>query len=363
MKLYEFEGKELFKKYGIPVPENVVLTNKTGPIGLAAPLILKAQVKFGDRKKYGGILFPKNKSEAARDLKTLIGATLKGEKVEKVLAEACVTPIAEYYASFSYDTATRGPVLALSPTGGSGIHKAVITPINLTEGLPAFAIRSALLRAKFPSADLAGMAGIAQKLWKLFIEEYALLAEINPVFKLKDGTFLAGDAKIILDDEKINPNERRFVEMGGDIAILASGGGASMINIDALLALGGKPANYTEYSGNPKAEVVRELTVRVLSRPGLRGCWVVGGIANFTDIFETMRGFVEGLREAKPKFPIVIRRDGPRQKEAFEMLREVRDRDGFDLHIYGSEMSMGESAREMVRLARAYKPHSRRSTP
>jgi succinyl-CoA synthetase beta subunit len=364
MKLYEFEGKELFKKYGIPVPDGVLLANKTDAIGLAAPFILKAQVKFGDRKKYGGILFPKNKSEAARDMKNLHGAILKGEKVEKVLAEEIVKgTLAEYYVSFSYDTATRGPVLALSPIGGSGIHKAIITPIDLNQGLPAFAIREALKRAKFPSADSAGMAGMIQKLWKLFIEEYALLAEINPIFKLPEGGFLAGDAKVILDDEKINPNERRFVEMGGDIAILASGGGASMINIDALLALGGKPANYTEYSGNPKAETVRELTVRVLSRPGLRGCWVVGGIANFTDIYETMCGFLEGLRQVKPEFPIVIRRDGPRQKEAFEMLREARDKEKLNIHIFGSEVSMGASAKEMVRLARAYRPHSKNPTP
>jgi succinyl-CoA synthetase beta subunit len=361
MKLYEFEGKELFIKYGIPIPASVLLTKKTGAIRLASPFILKAQVKFGDRKRHGGILFPANAREAARDLKKLLGATLKGEKVNTVLAEARLAHAAsEYYTSVSYDTATRGPVLALSPSGGSGIARAKIFPIDIAAGLQPFVIRGLLKSAGFPSEDLAGMAGLVGKLWKLFIEEYALLAEINPVFKMGDGNFIAGDAKIILDDEKINPNERRFVEMGGDIAILASGGGASMINIDALLACGGKPANYTEYSGNPKAEVVRDLTVRVLARSGLRGVWVVGGIANFTDIFETMRGFVDGLRAVRPrpKFPIVIRRDGPRQKEAFEMLRAVRDRDGFDLHIFGSEMSMGASAREMVRLARAYKPRA-----
>lgn len=358
MKLYEFEGKELFRKCGIPVPDSVLLTRKTQAIRLPQPFLLKAQVKFGDRKKHGGILFPKNGREAARDLKKLLGATLKDEKVSSVLAEVRMSHLAkEYYASFSYDTVTRGPVLALSPRGGSGIARAKTFPIDVADGLHLFTIRGHLKEAGFPSGDLVGMAGLVNKLWKLFLNEYALLAEINPIFKLEDGSFVAGDAKVILDDEKWYPEERRFVDMHGDIAILASGGGASMINIDALLAAGGTPANYTEYSGNPKAEVVRDLTTRVFSRPGLNGCWVVGGIANFTDVFETMRGFAEGLRAVRPrpKFPIVIRRDGPRQKEAFEMLRKVRDRDGFDLHIFGSEMSMAESAREMVRLARAYK--------
>ena len=160
-----------------------------------------------------------------------------------------------------------------------------------------------------------------------------------------------------MDDEKLNPGERRFIELGGDIAILASGGGASLLNIDALLRFGGKPANYTEYSGNPPAELVKELTKRVLSASwrtkGLKGCWVIGGTANFTDIYETMRGFIEGLREIKPKpkYPIVIRRDGPRQEEAFLMLRELAQKEGFDFHLFGSETSMAESARIMVRNA------------
>ncbi|MBI2065880.1 MAG: hypothetical protein HYT68_02330 [Candidatus Zambryskibacteria bacterium] len=183
----------------------------------------------------------------------------------------------------------------------------------------------ALSQAKFPSEDFNALVKIIQKLWKLFISEYALIAEINPLFKVADGEFIAGDAKVILDDEKLNPGERRFIELGGDIAILASGGGASLLNIDALLRFGGKPANYTEYSGNPPAELVKDLTKRVLDRRGLKGCWVIGGTANFTDIYETMRGFAEGLKEIKPKpkYPIVIRRDGPRQEEAFLMLREL----------------------------------------
>ena len=125
------------------------------------------------------------------------------------------------------------------------------------------------------------------------------------------------------------------------------------MNIDALLRFGGKPANYTEYSGNPPAELVKELTKRVLGRKGLKGCWVIGGTANFTDIYETMRGFLEGLKEIKQKvkYPIVIRRDGPRQEEARLILREVAEKEGYDFHVFGSETSMAESARVMVDVA------------
>lgn len=362
MKLFESEGKELFKKYGIPVPESVLLGNESEAIPFEPPFVLKAQVKSGDRKKHGGIAIidgsHKNPSDSRDSLQEMFLKRVQGEDVKHVLVEQFVKASKEYYVSLSYDAGLRAPVLALSAKGGSGIAKAALLPIDLAVGLQPFIIKSAAVNAKFPSGDLSGIIGIVGKLWDLFIKEHALLAEINPLFKTEEGTFVAGDAKIILDDEKLNPSERRFVEMGGDIAILASGGGASMINIDALLASGGRPANYTEYSGNPPASVVKELTLKVLSRPGLRGVWVVGGIANFTDIYETLRGFIEGVGEVAPKpdYPIVIRRDGPRQKEAFEMLREVREKEGYDIHLYGGETSMAETARIMVKLARAYRP-------
>ena len=138
---------------------------------------------------------------------------------------------------------------------------------------------------------------------------------------------------------------------------MASGGGASLTAVDALIKEGGKPANYTEYSGNPSKEKVRKLTEIVLSKPNLNGLWVVGAIANFTDIYETMSGFVDGLREAektlntKFKFPILIRRGGPKDKEAFQMLKSLK---GLDLYIYGEEISIAESAKIMAKLASQY---------
>ena len=117
---------------------------------------------------------------------------------------------------------------------------------------------------------------------------------------------------------------------------------------------GGKPANYTEYSGNPPASVVKDLTLRVLARTDLQGLWVVGAAANFTDIYETMSGFLEALDEVRPSYPIVIRRDGPRREEAFEMLRKASREKGYDLHLYDATTSMIDTARIMVDLA--YKP-------
>ena len=363
VKLNEFEGKELFRKYSVLVPEGVLASKPTQKINIKPPVALKAQVLSGERKKGGGIIFAKNARELKVGLKKLFGTTINGEKVEKVLVEARISPLKEYYFGFSYDTESRGPVLTLSPDGGSvvgakprgGRPKASIVPFDITLGAEPFIIREALSQARFPSEDFNALVSIIQKLWKLFIDEYALVAEINPLFKTRDNKFIAGDAKIVLDDEKLNPGERRFIELGGDIAILASGGGGSLLNIDALLRFGGKPANYTEYSGNPPAELVKDLTKRVLDRRGLKGCWVIGGTANFTDIYETMRGFIEGLREIKPKpkYPIVIRRDGPRQEEAFLMLQQIAKKEGYNFHLFGSEVSMAESAKVMVREAYA----------
>ncbi len=388
MRLREFEGKKLFRRYKIPVPRGMVLHRRISSIALPAPLVVKAQVYFGERQKSNAILFARNKKEVIARIASLLGREIRGEKVKKILLEERIASQAEYYVSISYDTDIRGPTLALSSRGGSGIKKASLFPIDILIGLPDFFVRSSLLVSGFPKEDINGILSIVQNLWSLFIKEHALLAEINPLIKTRDnrfilppsrisrvpamgmkggfksfprspvphgkvGGFIAVDAKVVLDDEKLKPGERRFLNLGGDIAILASGGGASLVNIDALLHFGGRPANYTEYSGNPPAQVVKELTKRVLSQEKIKGCWVVGGTANFTDIFETMRGFLEGLRElkSKPTFPIVIRRDGPRQKEAFEMLKKAAVNEGYQFHLFGSETPMSESAKIMIKLA------------
>lgn len=353
MRLTEIEGKNLFETYGIPIPKGILTNGKKSLPILASPAVIKAQTLSGNRKKEGGIFFARDRRMAQKGISALLGKRINGELVKEVLVEEKIPAVKEYYIGISYDTDERRPVLLLSPKGGSDVKKAKAIPVDLSVGVPSFFLRGALKDAGFSLEDASGIIPIIQSIWKLFLTEYALLAEINPLFKTKKGGFIAGDAKIILDDERVKPGERRFIEMGGDIAILASGGGASLLNIDALIEHGGRPANYTEYSGNPKGEVVKELTKRVLGKKGLKGCWVVGGTANFTDIYETMKGFVEGLRQVKPKpsYPIVIRRDGPRQKEAFEMVSEVAKNEGYPFYLFGGETAMAETAKIMVKLA------------
>ena len=127
--------------------------------------------------------------------------------------------------------------------------------------------------------------------------------------------------------------------------------------MDSLEENGGNAANYTEYSGNPPREKVEKLTKIALSKKGLSGCLVSGAVANFTDIYETLGGFADGLKQVKPKpdYPIVIRRGGPRQKEAYRMLRALAKKEGFDIHLFGGETPISVASLKMVELSKQFK--------
>lgn len=374
MILYEYEGKSLLKSAGIIAPHGQVLTSPDDETSIQPPLVLKAQVLSGKRAEAGGIVMVDKQTDVKTALKKLFESVINKEKVEKVLVEQKVAIEKEYYLSLSYDTDTRGPVLTFSEAGGTGIEERKVqtyevNPLGPTKNLPQDIDREVL-----------------EKLINLFFEQDMLLLEINPLVKTKD-RWVALDAKIKLDDtafgrhknwqflprsvagyiptkheieaKKIDEGDYRgtagstYFDFDGDIAVLASGGGASITAMDALIALGGKPANFTEYSGNPPREKVEKLTKIVLDKPDLHGLWIVGALANFTDIYETLSGIAEALKKIEPKikFPIVIRRAGPKDAEAFAMLKSLKD---FDLHVYGEETSIPKSAEIITRLAKEY---------
>ena len=383
MILYEFEGKKLLEKAGIKTPKSQLITSPDDKVIIKPPLVLKAQVLSGKRADVGGIVIVDEGGEIADSLKELFKKTINNEKVEKVLVEEKVEIEKEYYISLSYSGETRAPILSISSEGGSGIegrgfNTKAINPLNPVQNIP-----------KVIDKDLL------EKAINLFFSEDCLLLEINPLVKTKQGEWVALDAKIKLEDnakgrhpdwdyparsvpghnptaneidaKKIDEGDYRgtagaaYFDLPGDIAVLSSGGGVSLTALDSLINLGGKPANFTEYSGNPPKEKVVKLTKVVLDKPNIHGLWVIGTVvANFTDIYETLSGLIEGLREAQKElnkkfgFPIVIRRGGPRDQEAFEMLREVKD---FDLTLQGSETSIVESAKVMAQKAKEYANH------
>ncbi len=348
MKLTEWEGKELLRASGIATPQGERIEKGHTTTTISFPLVLKSQVLAGDRKLKGGVLVVASKDEFEKSVDMLFTTLIDGCLPNYLLAEEFIVFTEELYVSFSYTSEFRTPVLSLNHMGGSGVHEATLTSINVLKTFGETEITQALARAKIATTQL--LVVTVENLWKLFQQEKLRLLEINPLFVQQGGNVLAGDAKIVRDDALLLPVEKPILQLGGDIAIIASGGGASMLNIDILMRAGGKPANYVEYSGNPPASVVEELTVRVLQEKKVRGVWVVGGTANFTDLFETLSGFVAGLRRITPKplYPIVIRRDGPRLAEAREMLARVAVEEGYQLYVYGPETSMAQSAEVLL---------------
>ncbi len=395
MKLYEFEGHKILSKVGIDSPHFVVCEN-LDEVGEAKkrikfPIVAKVQVLSGKRGKSGGIGVCKNKKQLEVFCKKMFGKSFNGEEVRFISLAEKVDIESEFYASITYDTVLKIPFLLFSVNGGMDIEevrakdpgKIVRLDIDPFRG----PIQKDLVKITGKNENLSDFL---MRLWDGFCRYDCRLVEVNPIAKVGIN-YIAIDAKIILDDaalfrhrdidvlpkgsasavatkleldaRKIDVDDYRgsagstFIEFDGDIAVLASGGGASLLVMDSLVEAGGKCANYTEYSGNPPGDKVEKLTLVTLGREGLNGCLVAGAVANFTDIYETLSGFIRGLLKVKPKvdFPIVIRRGGPRQKEAYEMLLEFAKKEGFDIHLFGGETPISVAAGKMVELSNKYK--------
>jgi len=396
MKLYEFEGKKLLQEEGIIIPIGRIVDDG-GSVRLgefkASEVIIKAQMLRGKRGKSGFIATPENWEDAT----TVINRWLKEKEVAAVLIEEKLKKSDEYFVSCFYNTRLRRPEMVFSAYGGMDIEelarkfpKAVVRrPVDPIRGLESWQAREMAQEAGLEGVDIIRAGAILVKLYQTHQKYDCRVVEINPLIRTQDGELIAADAKIELDDsalfrlpravvpersrESENPRERAakeidaldyrgsagstYIDLDGDIGVLASGGGASMMAMDSLIAAGGKPANFTEYSGNPPRAKVKRLTEIVLSKPGLRGLWIVGATANFTDIYETLMGVVEGLRtsSAAKKIPIVIRRAGPRDKEAFEELERIKKEEGFNFHLFGNETSISESAEYLVKRLKSKK--------
>ena len=397
MKLYEFEGHRVLAKAGIESPFFVVCTNldevKQARRRLKFPIVAKVQILSGRRGKAGGVKFFTKEKQLLAFAKGHFDKDFLGETVRFIILSQKVELKKEYYMSIAYDTVKKLPFLIFSFQGGTDIEEIKKKDPQLIKTFDIDPISGPKDRdlAKFFEEDKIVLADFALRLWDAFSRYDLRLIEVNPVGLTADGHLMAIDAKIILDDagllrhrdldilpkgaifaiptdreilaKKIDEDDYRgsagstFIEFDGDIVVLASGGGASLLVMDSVIDAGGRPANYTEYSGNPPAEKVQKLTKIALDREGLSGCLVAGAVANFTDIYETLRGFVEGLRQVKPKptYPIVIRRGGPRQEEAYEMLERVGKKEGFDIHLFGPETPISVACQKMVELANDYK--------
>jgi citryl-CoA synthetase large subunit len=356
VKLYEHEAKKLLEKRGLKAPENN-----------GEAYVVKAQVLASDRKKHGGIKFAESKKEAEKIAEEMKDSEIQGHEINQVLIEEQIDIQEEYYMAFLWDTELRRPVMLFSEDGGSGIENREVQKTELGE------------ENNFEELE-EDLRPVAEKLFKVFLEEDIEFLEVNPL--AFDGeNFIVVDAMMELEDdasfrhewdfpertefarektereieaEKIDEDDHRgvagkYTELEGDIGMMLAGGGASLTNMDALIEAGGKPANYTEYGGNPPTEKVYRLSKVIMSKE-LNGLLHVGGTANNTNILRTMKGFIQALREEKPDYPIVIRRDGPQADEAFELLKEVKEELGLDMKLYRNDLPMTESAEKLMEM-------------
>lgn len=386
MNLYEFEGRKLFEKHGIKVPSGIVVrrgddvVEKYNELGVKE-VVVKVQILSGKRGKNNGIRFCSSAEEVKQACEELFNTQIRGQYVTAILITEKIDILEEHYLSITYDTSSKQPVLVYSKEGGMDIEEVSEDKIekNLLD------IRQEKINLDIP---------YVQELWDCFLSEDCRVVEINPLVKTRNGEWLALDAKIALDDDaffrheewhpsassgqegfeprtmlgrlpttreiqvrKIDEGEAyyrgtagKYIELDGDIAVLFSGGGASIANMDALIKAGLKPANYTEYSGNPPREKVYALTKIVLSKPGLRGLWIVGGVANFTDIAETFGGIVDALNEVKPIYPIVVRRAGPNEEEGKRLMEECAKQNNLNMKYFGKEISMSKTAKVLAEM-------------
>ncbi len=376
MNLYEFEAKQLLARYGFDLLPSKLIQSPHLDFNLpfSGPYVLKAQLLSGNRAKRGGILFASSLSELQFKLKQLFQTSFTNERLDSVLIEPKITFQQEYFLSLTYSTDYRGPVLLFSQFGGSGIE----TRSSQVQTFPL-----SLRQPNFPSLPIPKT--YLNKLYQLFLKEDVRLLEINPLVKTSSSQWIPLDAKIILDEAAFFRHPQRhfpprsllgrpptpreikakqvdrldhrgsagasYFDFGSGVGVLASGGGASIIIMDTLLANHLHPANYTEYSGNPTRQKVKALTQIVLSHK-LNSLLVVGGNANFTDIYETLMGVMDAILELNPlpKFPIVIRRGGPRWQEAFSALEQLKHQYHLNLHLFGPDVPMSFAVDYLVKL-------------
>jgi len=411
MLLTEYEAKQLLTQAGLEIPQAFLIDSaqleqlranpSTDPIpevaSLTFPVYLKAQVLHGNRALHDLVLKADSLSDFPRVLNALAAKKdLYEQPVTAILVEEAAEITSSAYLALRYDTRQRQLIALYSPEGGSGMD-------DRGESLE----EQVLSIADMPTHCQFGpdILPILQKLWTVLTENDATLVEINPLAQTADGKVLCLDSKIELEDvaayrheewqlypersalgrlptarekkaHEVSHSDHRgvagesFFEFEeGELGVMASGGGASTLAMDALLAAGIKPANYTEYSGNPTREKVAGLAEVVLSIPTLRGLYVVGSNANFTDIYETLSGVIDGFLDSpyvsgwtdssgkRHPFAILVRRGGPHWQKAFEMIRErlaqPLDQGVVLLALHGPDHPLIETAQEMKEVLEA----------
>jgi succinyl-CoA synthetase beta subunit len=345
MKLYEFQGKVLFKKYNVPVPNGIVLTSPAELKDVSAPVALKAQVLVGGRGKAGGIKFANDLDSAKDALKEMFSTTLKGLKVKYVLIEEKLNIAQELYLSILVDRGTKSPTIIASREGGIEIEnvedsKIIMKSIDPLIGYSPFIGNMIGRKLQLTNQLLKQFSTMLSNLYLLFKEYDAELVEINPLVITKEGKLVAADSKVVIDSDSLfrhkdlEENEEdltelekearvegyAFVELDGEVGVLANGAGLTMATLDTLLLHKLKPRNFLDLGGTDSIDIVKNAFPLVLkAKPKLILVNIFGGVTKCDTV---AKGIVAAKNVFNVNIPMVVRLSGVHEEEGRAILKE-----------------------------------------
>ncbi|HEX6646679.1 MAG TPA: ATP-grasp domain-containing protein [Nitrososphaeraceae archaeon] len=350
MKLLEYQGKELFNSYGIKVPISFLAKNleqaKKGSKRIGFPLVLKSQLTVGGRGKAGAILICKNEKELEEKFHELLNKEVKGEKPKTILLEEMANIKREFYLSFFLNRTKRCYSIIASSQGGieiESVNNKVIMDIPLN-GISSITASEVVKKMGIPNSEKNNFIDLILKLSRLVYDKEAELAEVNPLAMLKDGKFVALDAKVIIDDNALfrhddlkkfedlseletlaQENGFSFVELDGDIAIIGNGAGLVMSTLDMVNDSGGKAGAFLDFGGRATTESIYQ-ALKVISKVDkIRAILVnlFGGIVR-TDL--VAQAILNAYNDGTIKVPVFARITGAESEKAREMLKNSKAR-------------------------------------
>ena len=379
MDLYEYQGKELFKRFGIPVSEGRLARSpeeaRRTAEELGGRVVVKAQVLTGGRGKAGGIKLADGPAEAEARAREILGLDIRGHVVRKLWIERASEIAKEYYLSVTFDRGDKKPLFMLTTQGGIDIEEvAAQTPAALARlhvdplvGFQPFQARWLCFTAGVDDPlEQKQVISLAERLYRAFVECDATLCEVNPLIVTPDGEVRALDSKFTVDENALfrhpdiaemrdldayPPEERAarekgvtYVKLDGEVGILGNGAGLVMSTLDVIAQAGGRPANFCDLGGGGDAEGVVDALEVIAADPQVRSIVfnVFGGI---TRCDEVARGILQALGRMEIADPIVVRLDGTNAEEGRRMLADAAPP---NLHVEETMVSAAERAVELA---------------
>ncbi|MEU5871656.1 ADP-forming succinate--CoA ligase subunit beta [Glycomyces sp. NPDC047369] len=366
MDLYEYQGRALFARHGVPVLDGGVATTPQEAVALAERLgdrvVVKAQVKVGGRGKAGGVKLADTVDEVNTHATNILGMDIKGHTVEKVMLTVTADIDEEYYFSYLLDRANRTFLCIASTAGGMEIEevahtapeKVVKLPIDAGTGVTPEIADAIVTQAGFPEDLRDQLVDVFVKLWGAFVAEDATLVEVNPLVRTPEGRVLALDAKVTLDENadfrhpenaefedksSVDPLEQRakdsglnYVKLDGSVGIIGNGAGLVMSTLDVVSYAGEnhggvKPANFLDIGGGASAAVMANGLEVVLSDPQVKAVFVniFGGITACDEVARGILGALQTLADRGEDVtkPLVARIDGNNAEEGRKILADA----------------------------------------